>query len=539
MRLRWALALLLLAGPALAKPPRLTLFISVDAMGSEVFLRYRPSFKAGLAQLSSQGAVFPTARFGFAEAVTAAGHATLATGANPWRHGIVSNRIYDRATGKELPILGDPKHPVLEAPPANEDVSPENLIAETLSDRLRLFTQGRGKAVAVSSKPRAAIALAGRLGQAWWFNEQVGKFVTGTYYAKEFPAWLKAFNQKKLPESYFSKEWGLTLPAAQYAGEDDRPFESDWHGLGRTFPHSLSGGLPSPGPQSNAALASSPFMNDVLVQLAKAAIEGEQLGKDEVPDLLSVSFSATDRIYHLYGPTSWEMQDAMIRLDRAIAALLAAAEKAAGGKQNLLVVLSADHGGANVPEEWAAAGMSAGRVNPAAIEQALEKELQARFGATDLVAGIEEVDLYLNGKAIAEKKLDAAAVRRAAAHWLAAQPPVAVAIARDDLEAQGRSGLTQALRRGYYPERSGDVLFMVRAFQVLTEESSGTNHGTPYAYDALVPVIFAGKGVKPGVYRQEIDPIDVAPTVAALMEMPPPALSEGEVRAEALLSGTR
>ena len=141
--------------------------------------------------------------------VTAAGHATLATGANPWRHGIVSNRVFNRSTGKEESALADANHPVLEAPLSGEDVSPENLMAETLADRLRVATQRRGKAIALSAKGRASIALGGRLGQAYWFNDTVGKFVTGTWYTKEFPAWFKAFNDKKLPESYFGKEWAL------------------------------------------------------------------------------------------------------------------------------------------------------------------------------------------------------------------------------------------------------------------------------------------------------------------------------------------
>ncbi|MBI3184108.1 MAG: alkaline phosphatase family protein [Myxococcales bacterium] len=531
---RWALLALLASATAPAKPPRLTVLISVDAMGSDVFLRARPRMKAGLAQLAAQGAFFPTVRYQFAEAVTAAGHATLSTGANPWRHGIVSNRVFSRASGKEEPILFDPSHPVLEAPLGSDDVSPVNLMAETLADRLRLSTHQKGKVVAISAKARSAITMGGRLGQAWWFNETVGKFVTGTYYAKEFPGWMKAFNDRKLPESYHGKEWSLLSPAKEYSGEDDRPFESDWYALGRAFPHPLSGGLPSPGPQSFAALASSPFMNDILVQLAKAALEGEQLGKDEVPDLLAVSFSATDRIYHLYGPYSWEMQDAMLRLDKAVGELLAAADKAAGGRANLMVAVSADHGGAAIPEEWLASGIEAARVHPADLQRGLDKELQPRFGA-DLVLGVEEVDVYLNGKALAERKLDGAAVRRAAAKWLQAQPGVALAAARDDLFAcQTEPGLLEYLKVGFYPERSGDVLFMLKPFHVLTEEQTGTSHGTAYAYDSQVPFILAGKGVKPGVYRQQISAVDVAPTLAAALEIGLPAMAEGSIRAEAL-----
>ena len=230
------------------------------------------------------------------------------------------------------------------------------------------------------------------------------------------------------------------------------------------------------------------------MQAAKAAIDGEGLGKDDVPDLLSVSFSATDLIYHQFGPYSWEMQDALLRLDKQIAELVAAAEKAAGGRQNLLVVLSADHGGAALPEEWIAAGLQAIRVRPSVLKQRLAQELQSRFGAP-LLVGFAEHDVYLNDKTMAEKKLDPVAVRRAAAQWLSRQPGIALAVARDDLDSgQEMSGYLQALRRSHYPGRSGDVAFILKPFAVLMEEDTGTTHGEPYAYDEQVPA---------GALRQE------------------------------------
>lgn len=533
VRLAW-LAALLLAFPAFAKPPKLTLFISIDAMGSDLFWRMKPRFKAGLLQIATQGAFFPTARYDYAETVTAAGHTTLVTGTNPSRHGIVANRVFNRQSGRLEPAFADPNHPPLEAPLDLSDVSPLALMAETLADHLRLTTQARGKAIAIAGKGRAAIAMGGRLGQAWWFNESIGRFITSTYYLKEVPGWMKAFNEKKQAEGFQGKDWALLLPPKEYVGADDRPFEADVYGLGRSFPHPLNGGLTAPGPQSYSAFASSPFFNDLLVQAAKAAIDGEQLGKDDVPDLLAVSFSAFDRTYHLFGPYSWEVQDAALRLDRSVGELIAAAERAAGGRANLVVVVSGDHGGAAIPEELAAAGLDGVRVSPDLMREGLKKELVDRFKA-DFVSAIEETDLYLDQKAIADKKLDLAAVRRAAAAWISRQPDVMFAVARDDLD--GATGpYAAALRAGYFPERSGDVLFSLRPYHVLEFEPSGTSHGAPFSYDNEVPAFFLGKGVKPGFYPAPIRVIDVAPTVAALMEMGEPAMSEGTARAEAMTS---
>lgn len=535
MRFLTACAVVLFSTQAAAKSPRLTLFITIDSFSSDLYLRSKGKFKTGLATLTNGGAVFPTARYEVAETVTAVGHATLATGANPWRHGIVSNSIVNRSTGKVESIFTDPNHPVLDAPPAPDDSSPAALLAETLADRLVMSTQSRGKAIAIAGKARAAIALAGKLGTAYWFHDSVGKFVTGTYYKKEFPAWLKAFNDKKPGDAQFGKTWPLLLPKTEYQGLDDRPFEADVYGLGRTFPHPLSGGLTAPGKASWQALASSPFFSDTLLGAAKAAIDGEQLGKDDVPDLLMVSVSSFDRIYHLFGPYSWEMQDAMARLDKSIAELIALAEKAAGGRPNLLVVLSADHGGAAIPEEWAALGVNGVRINAVNLEKGLEKELLDKFKAPDLVLGLEETDVYLDHKVIADKKLDLAAVRRHAAQWLRSQPELALAVARDDLNSwESTAGLIDAVKKGFHPDRSGDVMLVSKQYHVLETWPAGTSHGTPYAYDSEVPFIVFGKGVKPGMNAAPIRVTDVAPTVATLMEIGNPAQCEGAARGEAV-----
>ncbi|RKH11346.1 alkaline phosphatase family protein [Corallococcus sp. CA047B] len=537
-RLLTTLAVLsaLSALPAQAKAPKLTLFISVDALGSDLLLRNRPRLTGGLGRLLDTGAYYPYARYAYAEARTAPGHATLATGANPWRHGIVDNDVYERASGQAVQVYLDPTHQVLEGVTVpTADSSPANLMAETLADRLRVATQGRGKVVALSFKARAAIPLAGRTGQAWWFDEATGKMVTSTWYAKEVPAWMQAFNARKLADAGFSKTWELLRPRAEYVGEDDRATEPpDPYSMGRTFPHALNGGLKAPGPGSYRVFSVSPLSHDLLVQSAKAALEGEGLGKDDVPDILAVSFSGTDAVFHAFGPYSWEMQDTLLRLDQAMGELITAAERAAGGKAHLTIALSADHGGAEIAEAWAQAGVPAVRLNPVEAAKGLAQELQAKFKA-DVTVKLLELDVYLGGKALESGQLDGVAVRRAAAAWLAKQPFTVLAVAKDDLDtAPDTGGLVAPLRRGYYPQRSGDVLFVSKPFYVVSDYPRGTNHGTPYSYDTQVPVVFAGKGVKPGLYLQEIDPVDVTPTLSALLEMGMPASAEGKPRAEAL-----
>lgn len=532
-----ALALLLVALPAAAEPPRLTLLISVDALGSDTLLRVRPRLRAGLRRLLDQGAFYPDARYAYAKPRTAAGHSTLATGANPWRHGIVDNRLVDRATLKHLRPFQDPQHPELgSAAGAEEDTSPVTLQAETLADRLRVATQGRGKALAFSIKGRAAIPFAGRLGQAYWFDDSAGRLTTSTWYAKELPAWVQAFNARGLPQAAARQEWVPLRPRGDYLGEDDQPREGG-SCLDTTFPHKLDCGEGAPGPKSYAVFPASPQSLEFLIQAAQAGMQAEALGRDEVPDLLALSISTTDYVFHGFGPYSWEMQDMLYRLDVALGELLAAAEQAAGGRNRLLVVLSADHGGAAVPEHWAAQGLEAKRVDPVALSRELTEALQARFGQ-QVQAVVEELDVYLGGEALKSGQVDGAAVRRAAAEWLARHPAVVLAVARDDLQtAPDVGGFVSALRLGYYPERSGDVLFVPRPFHVLNASSRGTNHGVPYAYDQQVPVVLYGKGVRAGTYLRRISTTDVAPTISALWEVGAPASNEGEPRYEALGAG--
>ncbi len=513
-----------------AKPPKLALFISVDSFGSDALQRHRPRFKGGLAKLLNEGAVYPEARYETIECVTAIGHTTLATGAYAHRHGIVGNKHFNRATGKLEAPFSDASHPVLDAPPGNDDVSPVNLLAETVSDRVRAGTNFKGKALALSGKGRSSIAMAGRLGEAWWFHSTTGRFVTGTYYRKEAPAWVKAFNDKRQADAAHGKRWELLAPVKDYTGDDDRPFESELHGMSRVFPHTLTGGLPSPGPEFYSAFSTSPFATELLAEFAKAAIDGEQLGKDDVVDLLSLSFSAVDRTYHLYGPTSWEYQDHLLRFDKVLGDLIAHAEKAAG-KGNVLVVLSGDHGGANVPEEWASQGLPGVRLNPDALKPQLNAALEKQLGVANAVAAIEESDVYLSYPAIEAKKADVKAVRRAAAAWLAAQAGIFAATTSDELNI---TSLEKETRNAHFKGRSGDVVFVTQPFTVLESWPKGTSHGQPWSYDANVPLLLWGKGVKAGHYGQQAHPVDAAPTLSALLELNAPSSSEGRVLFEAI-----
>ena len=316
--------------------------------------------------------------------------------------------------------------------------------------------------------------------------------------------------------------------------EDDRPFETGYKSLGRVFPHPLGGDTPG----FPATLKRTPFGDELTEAFVEALLAAEPLGVDEVPDLLSVSFSATDYVSHYFGPESLEAEDNLLRVDRTIARLMDALLSRVSAEE-LLVVLSSDHGGCESPEALNALGFRAGRHDSAALLERLNGALVARFGkGPRLVADFANPSFWLDESAIVARKLELEVVERAAADILAAEPGIAYAITRSDL-ARGTlpSGpVYDGVRRSFDSERIGHVYVVPESGWVLATDAKGldTMHGTPWNHDTHVPLVFFGNGVRPGRIFTPSDPRDVAVTLAALLEVEPPRASSGHVLAEVI-----
>ena len=470
-------------------PPRLAVVLVVDQLGWETLERVRPHFgKAGVQRLMNEGSVFLAAHYTYAVTYTGPGHACIATGSYPDRNGIISNNYFDRATGKSLTMLADSEQMVLEAPAdAEDDTSPRALVGETVGDRLRLSTDFRGKVLAVSLKDRAAVLLGGKLWSAYWLSDATGKMTTSTWYANQLPAWVKTFNQTHAALEKSERGWAQA--------------------------------------------------SDREVEFIKAGVVAEQLGRRNVTDLLAVSFSAIDYIGHKRGPESPQVQEAVVRLDQAIADLLAFLEAQVGGKQRLTVVLTSDHGAVATPESLAAHGYTAGRVKLATLKQALDSALSGRFGAGAWVLALHDPGIYLNEQLALERKLDFALVQRVAAQAALTVPGIAAAFTRVQLVGGQlpKTSLAEAAQKSFYPARSGDLFLISQPFFFwgkYGEHAEGSTHGTPWSYDTHVPLVFWGAGVRRGEFRAPVDLADLAPTLAALLHLSPPAAAEGQVRPE-------
>jgi predicted AlkP superfamily pyrophosphatase or phosphodiesterase len=521
-------------GPVKAAPgPKLVLLLVMDQMRAATLERQAPWFgPGGFQRLKKQGAVL-TGHYGHQNTYTGPGHALIATGSYGYLNGITQNKWYNRKTKQAEAMIYDATVRVLAGGSkggADVENSPRNLTTTTFGDELRFSNGGRSKVVAVAVKERGSVLTGGRFGHAYWLDEQSGQFTTSTYYMPALPGWVQAFNAKRPFDAWFGKKWERFLPPQAYVGEDDAPGEGSPGHLGRTFPHLLTGKLKGPGPAFYEAMVHTPAATDATFDLARAALDGEQLGKRGVTDVLSISISTTDLVGHFYGDNSHEYQDVVYRLDRSLAAFLADIDKRfkAG---DVVIVLTADHGAVPVPELIGRMGMESGRIKKDTIKKAIEKALGARFGEGKWVVGTEDPSIYLNHALIAEKKLSAAEVERVAGEALLTIPGIIHYFTRTQL-LNGwvpPTEIGKAVARSYFPPRCGDLIVLTQPFFYwgkYAEKDVGSTHGTPYRYDTDVPVIFAGAPFKPGRHG-EIEMVDVAATVAYVLGITPPAACEG------------
>jgi predicted AlkP superfamily pyrophosphatase or phosphodiesterase len=528
---------------------RLVLHITVDGLRGDLLERYKHRLgEGGFRYLLENGAVFRNAHYLHANTETIVGHTTLATGAHPSEHGMVGNVIFDRENGELAYSLEDADSPLLPTRQSEQDGtqvdpaqqrsrshgrSPRNIKVSTLADELSVFYAGKSKVYGVSGKDRSAISMAGHSGKAFWFSTDTGDFETSVYYYDDYPAWVKDWNAGRPAESYSGSAWKLSDARPHYlmGDRDDRPYETDLGGYGRTFPHPF-GRLDDK--LFFTRLLVSPVGDEMTASFTKALIDAEGLGQDEVPDYLSVSFSGVDAVNHFFGPSSLENEEVVLRLDRTAADLLAYVDQSVGLGRTL-IVLSADHGMPEAPEFITELGLEAERIDPMSLHGRANQAALDSFGEDDLVLAFYRPYLYLNSRALAEAGLDQSEVEAAIASELASLPGIAAAVSTRALSAMPAGGLIDPIRKNTHPENSGDIYVVQRPYWFLQEGGAiAVMHGTPWAYDTYVPIIFAGPMITPKSVYRRVHPVTVAPTLAALLGIKPPSSAFSAPLPEAL-----
>ena len=545
--------------------PRLLVLIVFDQLRADYLERWQSLFvDGGFARLQREGAWFTDCHYPYATTTTGPGHASLLTGCTPARHGIVNNEWYDVKTSTAVNCAQSARYqrvPALikktidsvqtqrneektdNSSPAKKKLiysgSPDYLLAPTFGDALKETTAGKARVVSLSFKNRSAILPAGKSGDAvYWLDSEDGMIVTSSFYRDSVHPWVAELNERRIADQWFDREWNRLLPDldyARYSGPDDVTGEGKGVKQGVTFPHPTNGGLKKVGKSYYDALFNSPFGNEFLVELARRAVVAERLGKHEVPDLLIVSFSSNDAIGHCWGPDSQEVLDVTLRSDRLLADFMTFLDQQVG-KDKFMVILSADHGVCPLPEVSEKASKFAKRISAKKIIDAAEEHLREKFPTEkqieqSKVRWFESVQIpwiYLNQNLIRSRGLESADVERALASFLEKQEGIYRAFTRSDLSTTFavNDPIGARMKQSYFAERCGDVGVVSRPYCLLGGLQTGTNHGSPHAYDTHVPLLIYFKpAIKPGIKKDPVTPQAAAAIFSKAINIKPPKMA--------------
>ncbi len=490
--------------PAAPKTPKLVVAIVIDQFRYDYLTRYRSEYHEGFDRLLTKGAVFTNASYIHFPTVTAVGHSTFLSGATPSVSGIVGNDWFDREENKHVTSVSDSKTKLLGG--TGEGASPHRMLVSTVGDELKMSDGGKSRVIGISLKDRAAILPAGHMANAaYWFDLKAQSFVSSTYYFADLPGWVKDFNSTRAGDKYRGITW-----------------------LNHKLPDDLAKLY---GDGTESPLEASPFGNDLVEQLAERALSAEQLGKHDVTDLLSVSFSSNDKVGHNYGTYSAEEHEVTVQTDKILERLFRAIDREVG-LDNVIVVLTGDHGVAPSAEELSGRRMPGGRMPSNTVRNAVQAALLAKYGEGEWVLGSWDLALYLNEDLMAKKSLNPGEVRRTAAAAAMRVPHMMRVYTRDQLQTGAVSGdrVSRRVADSFNVKRSPDIQFIPEPFW--TVANSVAAHGSPFGYDAHVPVIFMGPGIRAGHYDAAVTVNDIAPTLATILAVETPAGSVGRVLTE-------
>lgn len=491
---------------SVGKSPKLVVVLIIDQFRYDYLTRFRSAYTGGFDRLWTKGAVFTNAHLQHFPTVTAVGHATFLTGATPSLSGIVGNDWYDRELGRQVASVFDPKVALLGG--KGSGVSPQHLLVSTVGDELKMAGKGASRVVGISLKDRAAILPAGHMADAaYWFDNLTGSFISSTFYFPELPAWVKEFNARRAVDKFVGAEW---------KSADGK--------LLRALPTTL-------GFRYYDSLERSPLGSEFLISFAERAIEAEQLGARDSTDIVSISLSSTDSVGHTYGPDSPEIRDLNIQTDRVLGQFFQYLDKRFR-PGTVLVVFTADHGVAPLPEVQVGRKMPGGRLSEREVMKTVESALTAKYGEGKWILYASSGSFWLNRTLIAQKNLKQAEVEECVAAVLAGMSHVHRVYTRSQLLlgqlVLDRVGLLVA--NGFNPARSGDVIAVQEPYWA--GGGRDASHGSPYSYDTHVPIVFMGPGIKPGFYDQNVAVNDIAPTLATILEIETPSGSTGRVLSE-------
>lgn len=504
--------------------PKLVVGIMVDQMRWDYLYRFFERYgDGGFKRMLNEGFSCENTYINYTPSLTGVGHASAYTGSVPAIHGITGNEFIIQATGKSMYCASDTTVQTVGSSTASAGrLSPRNLLTTTMTDELRLATNFRSKVIAIASKDRGSIMPGGHTANgAYWYDGSSGNWVTSTYYMQNLPDWVTRFNEQKLPEKYLARDWNTLYPIDTYlqSTKDDSPYEGKFAGTAKpTFPVKTSE-MKSRG---LGLLTSTPFGSSLTLDLAKAAVDNEELGVDNFTDFLAVSVSSTDYLGHQFGPNSIEVEDTYLRLDRDLSSFFTYLDKKVG-KGNYSVFLSADHAVASNANFLKDNNINAGIFPTPSLLKNLNSHLEKEFKAKNLIKSLINYQVNLNYQVIEDKKLNEAEIKRITTDFIKKQDGVAFVV---DIENAQNAILPNSYREnllnGYNRERSGVIQIILKPGWYSGSSKTGASHGSINPYDTHIPLLFMGWGIKQGKSNITYHITDIAPTISGLLHIQEP-----------------
>lgn len=505
--------------------PKLVVGLVVDQMRWDYLYRYYDRYESGgFRRLLNEGFSCENTFINYVPTKTAVGHTSIYTGTVPAIHGITGNDFTIQSSGYTMYCTEDTTVTTVGSSSAYGKMSPQNMLVSTITDELKLATNFRAKTIGVSLKDRGAILAAGHLANAaFWMDDKTGDWISSSFYMKELPGWLQQFNSEKRTDKYLAQDWSTLYPISTYKQSwgDDTPYESKFKGQpAPVFPIKLANYVAQYGYN---LIRTTPFGNSLTLDLAKVIVNKEQMGQRGETDFLAVSLSSTDYIGHHFSPNAIEVEDAYLRLDKDIAAFLTYLDKKVG-KGAYTLFLSADHGGAHNPRFLMDQKMPAGLWPEAKLRKELNGILEKKYGKKNILLNFTNYQVNFNNKLLHTESINIDSLKAICISFLEKQEGVAMVI---DLENIHRRAVPEALKEmmanGYNRERCGPLQILLQpAWYSGNTMATGTSHGVWNPYDAHIPLVWMGWGIKKGKTNQQVSITDIAPTLAALLHIQTP-----------------
>jgi predicted AlkP superfamily pyrophosphatase or phosphodiesterase len=517
--------------------PKLVVGIVIDQMRYDYLTRYADRYgEDGFNRLLKNGFSLENAHYNFIPTYTAVGHASIFTGTTPSNHGIISNNWYDKFLKKSIYCVDDDAYKTVGNDGTYGQKSPHRMYTTTIADQLHLAQNMNGKTIGIAIKDRSAILPVGHSANAayWYDGADNNTWITSSFYSDELPKWVTDFNNNNNADTYLNETWNTLYDLKTYTNSrsDDNVFEGKLKGqTGPTFPKDLKKLRAKNGNYS--LIKTVPAGNTFTADFAKAAIIGENLGKSEFTDFLTVSFSSTDYIGHRYGVAAIETEDTYLRLDKDLADFFNFLDTQVG-KGNYTLFLTADHAAVHVPAYLQAHKIPAHYLDIKKFRKSLLKITKKYFKSEELIENVSNYQIFLDKEKVNSLGLDLNTVAQKLADEVVYFDGIYKAVTARTLQTTNfTDGILNSLQNGYNQKFSGDVL-LIPYPATLISGRTGTSHGSGNSYDTHVPIIFYGNGIRQGSSAKKYDIIDIAPTISNLLQIEFPNGNTGKVIQAAL-----